>query len=69
LPFRPRNEIKIRDLPPLLDRLTQAPGRIKGRLTAAAVTCVYHDQKVTSGEYELLRALAAALDRPLPLKN
>jgi hypothetical protein len=69
LPFRPRNEIKIRDLPPLLDRLAQAPGRTKGLLTAAAVTWVYHDQTVTPGEYELLRALAAALDRPLPLKD
>jgi hypothetical protein len=69
LPFRPRNEIKTRDLPPVLDRLAQPPGQIKARLTAAAVTSVYYDQKVTPGEYELGRALAAALDRPLPLKE
>jgi hypothetical protein len=67
LPFRPRDGIKTRDILPLLDRLARAPGQIKARLTAAAVTCIYHDQKVTPGEYELARALAAALDRPLPL--
>ncbi|MCL2029492.1 MAG: M48 family metallopeptidase [Deltaproteobacteria bacterium] len=67
LAFRPRAEIKIRDLPPLLDRLTQAPGKIKCRLTAAAVACAYHDRKITPRECELLRALGAAFDRPLPM--
>jgi hypothetical protein len=69
LVFRPRGEIKIRDLPPLLDRLEQAPGQIKARLTAAALAAVLHNGQITPGEYELVRALAAALDRPLPLKD
>ena len=67
LAFRPRAEIKIRDLPPLLDRLGQTPGQIKNRLAAAVIACAWHDHKVTPREYELVRALAAALDRPLPL--
>ena len=68
LPFRPRNEIKIKDLPPLLDRLSQAPGRIKDRLTIAALAAVFHGSQVTPREYALVRALAAVWDRPLPLR-
>ena len=50
-----------------LGRLGAAPDRIKNTLVLASVTVALDDHQVTQKEYELLRALAAALDTPLPL--
>ena len=68
------------DLPPLLDRsacslhlvdnllnhLAQSAPALKKRLLEAAIACVAADGEVTIAEAELVRALAASLDCPLP---
>ena len=63
----PAEVATARELSRALDRLGNAPERIKKLLVLATVTTALHDHQVTQKEYELLRALAAALDTPLPL--
>jgi Zn-dependent protease with chaperone function len=49
-----------------LDTLAQTAPAIKRRLLHAATTAVAHDGVATVAEGELLRAVAAALDSPMP---
>jgi hypothetical protein len=49
-----------------LDKLAAASGPIKQRLLQAAAHVVISDGEVHVEEYELLRAIAATLDVPLP---
>ena len=49
-----------------LDKLVTASGPIKQRLLQAAAHVVISDGDVHIEEYELLRAIAATLDVPLP---
>jgi hypothetical protein len=49
-----------------LDRLSGASGPIKRRLLTAAAYVVNSDGVLVPGEIELFRAMAAALDVPLP---
>ncbi|MDR1045325.1 MAG: M48 family metalloprotease [Candidatus Adiutrix sp.] len=66
----PRTVTTSRELVLALDRLSRtAPERMKSVLVLAALSAALHDQKVGPKEYELLRALAAALDIPLPLAD
>ena len=63
----PREVTTSRELVRSLDRLSQAPDKTKNALIMGAVTVALHDHQINRKEYELLRALAAALDIPLPL--
>ena len=49
-----------------LDRLAQAAPRLRERLLRAAVAVVGADRRVVDAEAELLRAIADALDCPVP---
>ncbi|MBD3895918.1 M48 family metallopeptidase [Halomonas sp. ML-15] len=49
-----------------LDRLQRLNGDGRRQLLAALAECVEHDGRVSPGEAELFRALAEALDCPLP---
>ena len=50
----------------LLDTLAQSSPAIKKRLLETAIACVAADGLVTLAEAELVRAIAASLDCPLP---
>lgn len=50
-----------------LDRLGEAPAAVKTMLITGAATTATFDHELTGKEYKLLRALAAALEMPLPL--
>lgn len=49
-----------------LDRLAEASPDVKRRVLAACSQCAAHDGVVEPAEYELLRAVADALDCPVP---
>ena len=49
-----------------LNRLNQVTPLLKRRLLRACSVCVSHDNQVTLREGELLRAIADALDCPMP---
>ena len=61
--------VTSKELALALDRFSGAPEKIKNMLVLATVGTALHDHQITQKEYELLRALAAALDIPLPLIN
>lgn len=50
-----------------LEKLDRAEPEFKRKLMAACAECVASDGRISAGEGELLRAVAAALDCPLPL--
>jgi len=50
-----------------LDELEEATPAIKRQVLEAAAACVAADEKVTAAEADLLRAIAASLDCPIPL--
>ena len=62
-----RRQVSSLELARALDRFNQVPEKIKHRLILAAVSTALYTQQITEREYQLLRALAAALDVPLPL--
>ena len=62
-----RSEATSKDLLLALNHLEQAaPQNIRNSLVLAAISTALHDSFISLEEYELLRALAAALDVPLP---
>lgn len=54
------------DLDGVLDRIGEARPAVRARIVAACAETVLHDHAVTSSEGQLLRAIAIALDAPLP---
>ncbi len=66
LGLQPAADCTLARLDPVLDRLVRASGPIKRRLLTAAAAVIGADGVVTVEEGELYRALAAALDVPLP---
>ena len=63
-PLEPATDLVSLDT--ALDKLATASGPIKQRLLEAAAHVVLADGQVNVEEYELLRAIAATLDVPLP---
>ena len=55
-----------RDLDGVLDRIGAVRPPDRARIVAACVETVLHDRAVTQAEGQLLRAIAIALDAPLP---
>jgi hypothetical protein len=62
----PRNECSLTVVGDALAKLAQASPTIKKRILEAAIKCVAADGEVTLAEAELVRAIAADLDCPLP---
>lgn len=62
----PRDQCGLQQVDRALTALRPAAGRIKKLLLEACSAGVAHDGKINLGEAELLRAVAAALDCPLP---
>lgn len=56
----------VRGLDYAIGRLTMLPAGLKQGLIDACVACVEHDGRVTVSEAELLRAVSASLDCPMP---
>ena len=65
----PSDAVTSKELALALDRFSGVSEKIKNTLVLATVGAALHDHQITQKEYELLRALAAALDIPLPLIN
>ena len=65
-PLLDRNACSLHLVDNLLNHLAQSAPAIKKRLLEAAIACVAADGEVTIAEAELVRALAASLDCPLP---
>ena len=61
--------IDLEQLDSALDRLAQAAPPIKERIVAAACAVIAADKAVRLPEIELLRAVCAALDCPMPPVN
>ncbi|MCP8464463.1 M48 family metallopeptidase [Pseudomonas sp. ZM23] len=69
LPFSPRAlpaAGNLRDLEAALKRLEQLRPLQKPQLLKALARCVEHDGRISSGEAELMRAVADILDCPMP---
>ncbi len=62
-----RRTVEARELAEALERLGRTRLETRRRLVRAAAEVAGHDRVVTRSEYDLLRALAAALELPLPL--
>jgi hypothetical protein len=65
-PLLPRSECTLSVIHQALQHLDQASGAVKKRLLNAALVVVSVDQKITVTEAELLRAIAATLNCPIP---
>lgn len=66
LEILPRSDCTLTRLDAALDRLTQASGPIKKRVLLAAAAATTADGKLHPREGELLRAISAVLDCPMP---
>ena len=62
----PRERLSLADFDQALDTLAQAIPPLKQRLIAACAHCIVADGVVTVAQAELLRAIGAALDCPIP---
>ncbi len=62
----PRADITLKTLSEAMDELTKVKPLLKSRILKACVWCVSSDNEVTIAEMEILRAIAATLDVPLP---
>lgn len=59
-------QIRVADLDQVLGKLDRLAPAAKSRLLKACAICIWHDQKATPAESELLRAFASVLDCPIP---
>jgi hypothetical protein len=66
LSLRPQTQCALQDVDKALDKLMSATPQLKARIVAACAACVSVDGKVTIDEAELLRAVADALECPIP---
>lgn len=66
-PFPSRNECSLRAFDEALGKLASASMKLKQKILDACQLCVMADRKVTTRERELLRAIAAVLECPMPL--
>jgi hypothetical protein len=66
LTMRPRGAVTIEEIDRALERLRRADPGDRRRVIAACVRTVAHDDVVAAEEGEALRAVAEALDAPMP---
>lgn len=72
LKFVPRNRFSIRSLDAAVNKLDRLKPLLKPRILKACAACIAADKQVTQEGIELLRAISASLDCPMPpifLKN
>ncbi len=62
----PRADITLKNLSEAMEELAKVKPLLKSRILKACVWCVSSDNEVTIAEMEILRAIAATLDVPLP---
>lgn len=61
-----KEQIRIADLDLALEELDKLKPLAKSRLLKACVASIWHDQRASAVEVELLRAFASVLDCPMP---
>ncbi|MBC8012057.1 MAG: M48 family metallopeptidase [Burkholderiales bacterium] len=66
LAYQPAGPLTFDHLDAALDRLALTPAPFRKRILSALATALTADSRLTETEAELLRAIAAALDCPLP---
>ncbi len=66
LHLTPKDQVNLRAVDQACDALARLSAPRRERLLRACVACVTADQEVTRTEAELLRAVSAALDLPMP---
>ena len=66
LAFLAEDQIRIVDLDRALRKLEQLKPMARSRLLKACVASIWHDQRASAVEVELLRAFAGVLDCPMP---
>ena len=59
-------QVPLQEVNRALEKLAQTVPPLKKTILNACATCIGHDQQITIGEYELLRAIADSLDCPMP---
>jgi hypothetical protein len=64
--FLPAEESGLAQADQALNRLAEVTPQIKKMVVVAGLQCLVHDGKIKSNEAELFRAIAEALDCPLP---
>lgn len=65
-PLKRHKECDLNQLDAALNRLAEASGEVKRQILSACGEAVMHDGKIEAQEAELLRAIADALDCPVP---
>ena len=66
-PFPSRSQCSLRAFDEALSQLVAASAKLKQKILGACQVCIMADQKVATRERELIRAIAAALECPMPL--
>ncbi len=66
-PFPSRSDCSLKAFDDALGMLNSASMKLKQKILDACELCVFADRQVTTRERELVRAIAAALECPLPL--
>lgn len=66
LALLPREQINIESLDTAVDRLARLKPLLKPRLLKACLAVITHDEQYSPNEMELMRAIGAVLDCPLP---
>jgi hypothetical protein len=61
-----KDQIRMADLDQALGKLDLLTPTAKSHLLTACVISIWHDQRATPAEVELLRAFASVLDCPMP---
>ena len=61
----PKDQIRIVDLDLALENLDKLKSSAKARFLKACVASIWHDQRATAVEVELLRAFSSVLDCPM----
>ncbi|MCW8919248.1 MAG: M48 family metallopeptidase [Gammaproteobacteria bacterium] len=62
----PRSELSLKEIEAALQRLSRLNFKFKGKVIEAATTAIMADGEVKLSELELLRAIGASLDCPIP---
>ena len=62
----PKSDCGLQEINQALNRISECSAAVKKRVLTTASVCVAADQKVTVMEAELLRAMASAIDCPIP---
>lgn len=63
----PREKCGVKELSHALDELAASANPVKKYVMSSVIHCITSDQKISTEEKELTRAISEALDSPLPL--